>query len=546
MIGLRYEGEFLDVKPQASLSWELNNLFFSSSDKGKLPGSFSFPFDLPASPTNRALLGHPDRMDNADPFVSGGPVEVLYQGSVMFVGTLKVTSASEEAIKVYIVANPLSEVKKTPLNQLDLGGDRNIGNPAAMMAHAKATTEDPLDYDYIFFPVYNRDFITGEVTNGRARWQNWWDTGTDNFTVDHDHPNLMPFVRLDYLLDRIFLSPNYSFENQFQTDDELRRIVLYNNRSLWTDAGLPFAINLKNHVSKTEASAFVRKIMGAFCLGLFYNPWERRVRLTPLKNLFNTPPKHDWTEKLLHPVRVNGNADQPEVICWEAPGGDAAHAYFTKNGKPALVEASIYSDDLLGADPGLLYYVVDWHGYYWRTDIGISFEYSTLGCAPADSGSPAFEAECPPLHDIRLHETAPEIRTPGTVSYMQGGEEIVQEAEVPDRMTLYRGYYSIGGHLQPFASGLPYDREVNQIGDYSLRMDGPFGVYETWWKAWHTMMKTGKQVQARLLLSLSEIANFNFEDQVRIQNQNFFVKKMKITLTPRGLAPVDVELVSVI
>lgn len=544
MIGLRYRGELLDLNPNASLSFELNNLVFSSSNSNSLPGSFSFPFEMPATAHNRLLLDFPDRIDNASPFLITGAVEVLFNGVVLFSGNLKVTEASAERIKVYIVANPLANMKSVPLNQLDLGGDRYIGS-TNVLAHAKLTALSPLDYDYIFFPIYNRDFLTGEITNGWARWQNYYWTSANSFTVDHDHPALMPFVRLDYLLSRIFAATEYNFDNRFQVTDELKQIVLYNNRSMFTPDGLEDNINLRNHVSKTASSAFVRKIMGAFCLGMFYNPWDKNLRLIPMASLVKAPPAHDWTSKLLHLPTVSSNAEQPQVICWKQDDGDAAFQFYLKNGKPETVDGTVYWTDLASAPEGL-YYVIDRHGYYWKFTLRYSFVYSTLGCAPQDTGSPAFEAECMPLFDARLFESAPDIRMPGSVSYELDGETITQENDIPDRMTIYRGFQTIAGNSVPFGSGIPYDIASNQIGDYSLRMDGPMGMYETWWKDWHNMLKTGKNVSARLHLSLTDIINFNLEDKVRIQNNDFFVKRLRVTLTPRGIAPVDVELVSVI
>lgn len=544
MIGLRYRGELLDLNPNASLSFELNSMIFSTTGAEKLPGSYSFPFEVPATARNRSLFQHPDRPDNSQPFNQNGPVEVSWNNTILFIGTLKVTEASVERIKVYIISNPLYDIKDSPLNQIGLGGVREFANAAAVLSHAKDTAQNPLDYDYIFFPVYNWNFIEGDVVDAKARWQNYYDNTPDAFVVDHDYPALMPFARLDYVLSRIFLSPEYHFDNQFQVEDELKQIVLYNNRSLWTSGGLETKINLTNHVSATKATDLVKAIMGAFCLGLFYNPWNRVMKLIPMRNLVGLAAAHDWTGKLLHFPRVTSNAEQPEVICWEEPDSDITYTNYTKLGKPAVVDDTIYSPDLATVPEGT-YYVVDWHAYILVT-IYTSLIYSTLGYAPKDTGSPAFKAKFPPILDKRIDDIGAEIGTPGTVSYLRGGDPIEQVNDVPDRLAMYRGFQMQYTLFRPLGSSLPYDQDGNLIGSYSLRMDGPYGIYESWWREWHQVLKTGKNVSARLALSVAEIMNFNFEQKVRIQNQEYFVKKMKVTLTPRGIAPVDVELVSVI
>lgn len=564
MIGLRYNSEFLDVDPTASLSWELNNLVFSNSDSSKLPGSFSFPFTLPATPRNRELLNYPDRIDNTESFLIEGEVSICFNGLVVFPGTMKVTEASVNDIKVYIIANPLSSVKTTPLNELDLDGDRTFADEAAVLAHAKATALDPLDYDYVFFPIWNRDYLDDLSDNPRGRFQNWYNSTTGAFSVDHDHPALMPFVRLDYILDKIFSGTDYDFENRFQTTDELRLIVLYNNKSLWTAEGLATTINLQNHVSKTGSAAFVRKAMGAFCLGLFYNPWNKVLRLIPIQTLLDAPPRHDWTDKILHTPTVNSSDQQPEILCWKRDDNDGAWAHYDKYQKPAAIDGELLNSGLAAAAPGT-YYVIDRHSYYLKNSIPrYFFKYTTLGCAPQDTGKPAFEAELQPLWDGYLYGegqtpvtdgnyvATPHCRIKGSVEYIydEGGpdEEVRNQAnDIPDRMTIYRGMYpDFDGDDYPFASGLPWDTESNLIGEVSLRWDSQYSHYDTWWKGWHQMLLNGKNVTALLALSLADILSFNFEDKVRIQNQDFFVKKMRITLTPRGLAPVEVELVSTV
>lgn len=565
MIGIRYENEYLDVFPNAALSFELNNLVFSSSDSSTLPGSFSFPFDLPATAHNRAVFEFPERIDNALIFQREGNVEVWFRGVLFFTGTLKVTEASLTTIRAYIVANPLSALKTTPLNELDLGGDHTFADEAAVLAHAAATTTSHLDYDYVFFPVWNRDFLEQPSDNPKCRFQNWYDSTSGAFSVDHDHPALMPFARLDYVLQQIFANEEYQFQNLFQTDDELRSIVLYNNNSLWSADGLDTTINLRNHVSSTGCAAFVRKIVGAFCLGIFYNPWEKVLRLIPMQTLLDRPPVHDWTDRALYGPVITGNDAQPEIICWKRDESDGTWAHYDKYPKPDSIDGELLNSGLTAAAPGT-YYVIDRHSYYLKNSVPrYFFKHTTLGCAPLDSGSPAFEAECQALFDVYLYGegqtpvtdgnyvAVPHVRIKGNVEYEYdpgGGADIEvrnQEADIPDRITIYRGMYpDFDGDDYPFASSLPWDTESNLIGQYSLRWDSQYGMYTTWWQGWHTMLKQGKQVSLSLRLSIADLLEFNFENKIRIGNMDYLVKKLRISLTPRGIEPVEAELVSVV
>lgn len=563
MISIRYNSQLLDTDPDAALSFELNNLVFSSSDSTVLPGSFSFPFDLPATPRNLEAFNFPDRVDNAESFLRSGDCQVLFGGIEIFKGTLKLTEAGAR-LKAYIVANPLSTIKDVPLNELDLDGDRTFANAAAVLSHAKDTATTPLDYDYVFFPIWNREFISQDTGTPKRWFQNWYNSTTQAFSVDDDHPALMPFVRLDYILEKIFSGAEYLFENKWQISNELRQIVLYNNRSLWTSEGLDTTINLQNHVSKTGSGAFIRKVMGAFCLGLFYNPWKKVLRLIPIQSILSNPPRHDWTNKILHRPSIQSSDDQPEILCWKRDESDGAWEHYDKYQKPASIAGTKTWAELLAGSAGT-YYITDRHAYYQKTATPrYFFKHQTLGCAPEETGKPVFEAECQALWDAFLYgegQTAvtdgnydliPHCRIPGTVEYTYtpdvGDPEIVnQQNECPDRITIYRGMYEdFDGDDYPLASGIPWDGSGNLIGQYSLRWDGQYGMYETWWQGWHTMLRFGKNVSANIHLSISDLLEFSFEQKVRIRNMDYFVKKMRVSLTPKGLAPVECELVSVI
>lgn len=60
LISGAYAGEALDLAPNTSLSLEINNPLLS---RDVIPGSYSLPFTLPATPRNRLRLGFPERLD---------------------------------------------------------------------------------------------------------------------------------------------------------------------------------------------------------------------------------------------------------------------------------------------------------------------------------------------------------------------------------------------------------------------------------------------------------------------------------------------------
>lgn len=559
-------GEYLEGEFQ--LTFELNNQVFSTSDATVLPGSFSFPADAPLTPRNKVLLGNPHLVTNARNWQPYEGVWVELYGVKMFYGTLTIRSATHLKVSFNIVANPLSALKSVPLNQLDLGGDHVFADAAAVFAHANATAITPLDYDYVFFPIFNPDFIVHpDYSQPKSYYQNYFNFFTGDFDADHEYPALMPFARLEYIIERIFAGQEFHFRNEFQIIDELRLLCVYNNRSLWTFEGLETTINLKNHVSETASTAFLRKIMSGFNLGLFTNVFTRTIALVPLNSLVVRPPAHEWTPFVVSQPVMEGNDEQPDYLCWKKDDGDAAFEWYAKQTKPdaADVLGTITTPDLL-TEPDGIYYVEDQHAYF---SIGarIMHLYTTLGCAPVETGKNKFEAEATALWDAHLQWEAyvgtspddvgmrklPHIRVQGTVSYEVPGdpdpEEVSTENAIPDRITFYRGMYDIwdGTADYPLASGLPWDANGNLIGQYSLRWDGQYGMYESWWQAWHEMLKYGKNITLQLALPVALLVAFSFEDKVRIQNMDYFVKKLRVGKPlGRGRVLVEASMVSTI
>ena len=507
-------------------------------------------------------------------FLVDGAIEFTFDASVLFRGTLRLISASSQSVRASVIVNPLSTLKTVPLNTLDMGGDRTFASEAALLSHAKDTTTDPLDYDYIFFPVYNLAFLDHE-TSEKQRWMNWYNAETPAFEPSTDAPGFMPFVRLEYVLEQMFAEEAYTFVNAWQTTDELRNIVLYNHKSLFNDGALETTFDLQSHVPKDKSTDVLRKIMGLFCLGLFYNPWAKVLRLVPLRDLITKAPAHNWTAKLVSEMVIrHDHSDVPEIFQYEPLEDDAIVERYTKKNRPDTIIDTVDNMALLDATIiGGVYYVTSEHSYWLRFIGGggspRGFLWSDFLPAPSEAGSPVFESDLQPLYDIQvpfIHGKAtadswmlraPVIEQSGTITYdwtPSGGspETYEQTNDNPLRLTIYRGlksgspYAGYSDYDIPFASASPYRPGAGTLGEVSLRWEGTYGLYEKWWKGWNNMQRTGKTVSASLLLTIPDLLNFSFDQKVRIQNQDFLITKIRVNLTPAGLAPVEVEMVSVI
>lgn len=571
MIKVTVEGVALDLNADTSISYTLNNSVFTSSDTSQLPGSYSFPFTVPVTGHNLKVLKHPNLVTAATKY-QAGECEIYFGGTLLFSGTLTVQSSDRRSISLYVVSAQVTDIKKTKLSDLPLGGARAIGNKAALLAHAKETAQNPLDYDYVFFPILNQNFIENKSSKIFYWFQNYWNSATEEFELDDDKPIFMPFIRLEYLLSELLAQTGFFFVNEFQDTDELKNLVVYNNYSMYSQDGVSGSINLSNHVSQTNCSDFLKKVSAVFCLGIFTDFLSKKIRLVPLKKVLSRPAESDWTYFAEYEYQIpNTERDTPENLCYAEDDRDGRFAYLRSLVKPTVF-TTVQTFAEIFAAPGT-YYVVATHAY-WLRGARTEFLYTTLGCMPQDSevdlgiktrnrnSEPNnLEATFAPLLDAHgysivaphTYTRLPRIDQPGTVEYIDDqtdtGADIwkEQKSDCPDRFTIYRGYTEDGsGNNYPYASGLPYGPLSDTIGEVSLRWDGEYGIYLEWWREWHQLIRDGKTVVRKFNLNLYSITNFQFDKKVRVDNMDYIVKSLKINITMTGISPTEATMLSVI
>lgn len=555
MIGVEVNGYFLDMAPNATLSYTLNNSVFSSSDTSQLPGSYTFPFQVPATPLNQRVLGHPGIINRATG-ITDKPAAIWFQGQRLFGGTLGYETANDRVISLYVVANQVKDLKTIKLTELDLGGNRDIGGSAAMLLHAKNTADNPLDWPYVFFPVMNRKFITAFP---KTYYQNQYDGQEQEFLVSQSNPALMPFIRVEYLLERIMLVTGYNFRNEFQVEDELRNLVLYNNYSIFGAVAMQEYIRLNDHVPDITAAEFLKRLCSMFCLGFFTDTFSREIRLIPLQRILQAETRLDWTH-LTHD-EYNMPLQQTEIPAafnYDLEGSDDIFELLKKLTKPTEYTTVQNVDDMLGEPEGY-YYVVATGSYWLNEPLGRTrWVYADFGYVPDRVSKPRVEPSMPPVFDLHdylntanyTNTMIPVVDAPGTVTYNDNTDGPInlvdQRTPVPVRCAIYRGYVlDSQGNTYPLGSGIRYGPLGQVLGEYSLRWDGPDGLYNKWWRKWHYMLQ-GSQVTRKINLTAKELSSFSFAQKVRIDNMDYFVKSIRVTLTMRGIAPCEVALVAVV
>lgn len=98
-------------------------------------------------------------------------------------------------------------------------------------------------------------------------------------------------------------------------------------------------------------------------------------------------------------------------------------------------------------------------------------------------------------------------------------------------------------HTYPYGSSdcLTYTNEAN-VGELTLNWSEDHGLYAQFWQEWLSFAGNPKKLTSVIRLTLNDLLNFSFSDKIRLDNQNYLVAQMDITITQRGISPTKCEL----
>ena len=574
MLGIKIRNEFLSLFPQTALTFEMSHPIGIITDAlDQISGGYSFPIDIPLDQVNVGIIGHVGRLDHDLILIQDEYCEVWGEGLLLYIGLATLTKATESSASLFMVFNEFKPLQDTALSAVDLGGARSIGeDEATRLAHAKDTAENPLDYDYVFCPVVNPIWKidpSGVFTSVVAsHLQNDWDTSTDEF-VEGLAGISMPFIRMDYLLTRVFAHLGFTLSNEWQDTDELRLLLLYNNYSIYVDPDTwDTEINLINHVPHRSCLDLIKAVIGTFALGIFPDPHDKTIRLIPFKTLIQSAIYEDITDRVAKPYSFTSDRNFISVFGYDIDTDDQLSIQYSGPPHPITTTAAgegltvrimdaalefflryVISDNtyyLIIADiPGLTAsYVIQDQKRVTKTGSTLSYfsplipMWSSWDLNPDGYIASAIDEE------IEFQTwLLPHIRHYGFSTHYTW----VKKPQISFRTMFYRGMqpYDVGitGEY-PMAGVTRYNIRGEEVGDYSLLWDREDGIYNQWWKLPYEMLASKKEVTRTLNFSIRDLVNFRFYNKYRIENQNYFITKLRFTLTARGLSLTEATMIT--
>ena len=554
MIELRIDAGTLDLFPNTEITIEEHSPAYLGENVDVLQGEFSYPFTLPLTAHNRQLLGYPDRLDNGVALGRRLSAQLYLAGDLHIEGYLYVDEPSRDRVKVYIASNSLINIKDSELSSLTERGYTLGANDSEVLDHMRIVSQAPLSYDYTFFPLYDYSLADDETAGAEyssIRFMNNWYTPSGEFTKDGP---IVPFPRLEVVLEDVMEATQYSFQNNFQTNNQLRRLCLVNNRDRIDEEGdIVYDMLLAEHLSDIKAGKFVRHLSRVFCLAPFLNRRERTITLQPLGVLIQADTRLDWTAYAGREYSYNqGQAALKRLAYPSAAYAESPGDFW----KPDQAESPYTTDDpgsLTSSDP---------LGNYYDYSLG---DIRKLGEATTSSGTRFYSLFKARHFGAIDNENGSESNLPELFPVFAGWGDVPGSSDrwmipmwntaisregddVDIRLAFHWGNASTADDdAYPFGSWNNYEYTRSKLADadYSLGWEGPYGLYEVWWKQWDTMLQSGKLVTRNFLLPPREINRFSFDQKVRVHNKDYFVKRLRYQVTLRSISPVQVEMVTI-
>lgn len=404
------------------LSLDLDNPGFQAD---AIPGTWSLPFELPWAGQNLVALDFPQNYRGP-----GGPppvaVDCYLDGVRWRRGKLVYLSVDAEArlLKYNLVADAAdlaTLIQDVKLDTLDLGMAPLLqGVPAA---------------EYALLPVRNQTFYgdKDKAPAGYVGYLNYVPAGSSSpvpGTALAPQPYLVPLLR------KVLAHFGYELTGSWAADAEINQLVLYSDR-LCVDPG---TVTLNRHVPGIDVADLLLGVAGLFCLQLYFNPLSRQARFTPLREV----------------VAGAAAGQRPRAGRWLSSTANTTNGFLLKS-EPDT------NDEL-------------------DKSLDTAWQQLRVGAGGEEQAVKAGTLHQVDVTDGNRNWLVSAYEGKGAVP---GNADVGDESRVGLRLLFNRGLQpDTAGNQYPLGTGGTLNAAGATVGAYSLRWDGPAGLYQVWHQGW--------------------------------------------------------------
>ncbi len=299
MLSLEVNGTALDLPKEFSLTLNLKSPMFNDI------GDYSFPFKIPSTDVNKSVLGWKHRIESVrdqNEFYDG---ILLYDGSVIFSGQVRIKEANSEFYEgaLYVQNGSFNyKVKEAYLDEQALGEMHWRGEDLALAYYNELHNYSYPDVDFQMPSCMNTDYFDPPTDDAELKWYNY--TRQNGYltlkTTEGARTLLVPMFYLRFVIGKVISLMGYSLQDEFFSQGkDLSTLVIYNSFSVnelyWTIKDLYYQV----HMPHVKIGKFFSDIQKFFNCTFLVDDHLKMVRIVGNQDRLKALPYIDFSTNIL-------------------------------------------------------------------------------------------------------------------------------------------------------------------------------------------------------------------------------------------------------
>jgi hypothetical protein len=581
MLQIKINHKFIDLGQRKFTISLRSPLYFDSSSDNSIPSSLLLSVKAPLSPRNVQHLGNPHLLTNPNNFLKGEYAEIWAEGSPIFTGIANVTEARDTDFSLSIAINSAAGLKDFNLSEAQYGTYSGSNGYQECLNSVLF----PDNYAFNCPTVWAPNQWGDEVTHfDKGAYQNLY---RQNDFISSDGATIAPFLKITKILRGCFEKLGYQFSNVFESDAELKNLLLYYANPINNRAGAWRFQNfeLKNHVPKMAASELTKHFARFYNLGLFIDGFDNVARLKRADSVIEAEEYVDWSKIVLKKYKIEetgynfnkfsmpmpdaltnlystkwfpsddnalDNDKRPEGIFKQSDGS----LHYRKSYLPPQIERLQDGSNIIQSNLSVGNIRINANFDYPKSfdgEVGNAFE-AKIQALPQAQCQIASQNN-PYGNDPRIFELLGFFPVSYAKNHLAGAEQDKIQ------LMLYRGlnetgpvatsehqnmYYDTIG-VDPYPYGLfnntavklgnkpPSGPDNRQSAQHSIQFGGVNGVFKKHWEKWANFLKAKREVEFDLLPKVQHLRQFAMDKRIIIGNQHYLCKQLDIELSEKGI-----------
>lgn len=305
MLSIKVNSSSLDLSPDFAVTMNFKSPLFNEQ------GTFSYPFKVPSTHRNIAILGFPARIENLSNPYKEFTCEVFFNEIILFTGLLKLKVSNSGYMEGQIYegrGNFVYATKYKTLQNIDFGHKH-----FAQMYMAEEWMQDTNALDYpdrpCAFPMLFNDQYLDDYSSYSSDLYKYFNPQSGNsLYIDNNGINNyfnIPFLYFRYVIDTLFEKLGYKFNDEFFTrTTDWNKLLLYNSVNaneatigqFFNTSILLFDWNY--HVPRVKITDFIKGYEDFFGLRHFVNDTKKEILLVSLDDIIKQPYAIDLSSKV--------------------------------------------------------------------------------------------------------------------------------------------------------------------------------------------------------------------------------------------------------